>query len=194
MRVGFLLLCVLVHGHSPSSAQFLLSFPVAPAPAPAPEAVPSVLAEQPERPEVAAPIKPVSTPILTTLEPIVGDIMATAKTIAQDVRSGVDGFKEAAPGIKDSFQGRKLLTGGGNNRVKASQGRASVKQLQAQTDQQNGKAQGTATEADSQQQAFDGIGLQVGQEDENARIEQELAKMKDDRLKAIQALPSSVWH
>lgn len=78
--------------------------------------------------------------------------------------------------------------------MKASQGRASVKQLQAQTDQQNGKAQGTATEADSQQQAFDGIGLQVGQEDENARIEQELAKMKDDRLKAIQALPSSVWH
>lgn len=192
--MGFLLLCVLAYGHSLSSAQFLLSFPLAPAPAPAPEPMAPVLAEQPERPEVAAPIKPVSTPILTTLEPIVGDIMANAQTIAQDLRSGADGFKEAAPGIADSFQGRKLLTGAGNNRVTAHQGTASLKRLQAQTDQQNGKAQGAATEADSQQQASDRNGLQVGQEDENARIEQELAQMQDDRLKAIQALPSSVWH
>lgn len=87
--------------------QFQLDFPLAPAPAPA--ALAPVLAEQPERPEVAAPIKPVSTPILTTLEPIVTDVMATAKTIAQDVRSEVDGFKTAVSGM-DSLQGRKLLT------------------------------------------------------------------------------------
>ena len=30
-------------------------------------------------------------------------------------------------------------------------------------------------------------------EDEDARIERELAQMKEDRLKAIQALPRSVW-
>ena len=88
--------------------QFLLSFP--PAPAPAPEAVAPVLADQSDRPEVAAPIKPISTPILTNIEPIIGDVMANAKTIVQDVRSGVDGFKAAVPAIVDSFQGRKLLT------------------------------------------------------------------------------------
>ncbi len=30
-------------------------------------------------------------------------------------------------------------------------------------------------------------------EDADARIERELAQMKEDRLKAIQALPRSVW-
>lgn len=190
MRFGLLLLCLLALGDSLSSAQFQLDFPLAPAPAPA--ALAPVLAEQPERPEVAAPIKPVSTPILTTLEPIVTDVMATAKTIAQDVRSEVDGFKTAVSGM-DSLQGRKLLTETKKNRL-SSQSTPSLKRLQAQPDQQIGKAQAVATAANSHQQIIDTIGSQAAQADENARIERELAKMKEDRLKAIQALPSSVWH
>ena len=36
-------------------------------------------------------------------------------------------------------------------------------------------------------------GSHVGEIDDDARIERELAKIKEDRLKAIQALPRSVW-
>lgn len=76
----------------------------------------------------------------------------------------------------------------------SSQSTPSLKRLQAQPDQQIGKAQAVATAANSHQQIIDTIGSQAAQADENARIERELAKMKEDRLKAIQALPSSVWH
>lgn len=59
---------------------------------------------------MAGQIEPVSTPILTAIEPIVGNVLANAETIAQDVRSSVAGVKAAIPDIKDSFKGRKLLT------------------------------------------------------------------------------------
>ena len=88
--------------------QVQLTFSIAPAPGP--DALASASAEQPDRPEVVAPIEPVSTPILTAIEPIVGNFMNNAKTIAQDVRSGVDGIKSAVPEIANSFNGRKLLT------------------------------------------------------------------------------------
>ena len=59
--------------------------------------------------------------------------------------------------------------------------------------EQKGNVQ--AATANTQQQPN---GAQTGSrqplEDEDARIERELAKMREDRLKAIQALPSSVWH
>lgn len=59
---------------------------------------------------MAGQIEPVSTPILTAIEPIVGNVLDNAETIAQDVRSSVNGIKAAIPDIKDSFKNRKLLT------------------------------------------------------------------------------------
>ena len=87
--------------------QVQLTFSIAPAPAPA--ALTPGPALQLDRPEVAAPIKPVSTPVLTAIEPIAGDALADAKTVAQDVRSEVDGIESAVPDIVASFKGRKLL-------------------------------------------------------------------------------------
>ena len=51
-----------------------------------------------------------------------------------------------------------------------------------------------ATATSQQQPSGAQSGSRLPLEDEDARIERELAKMKEDRLKAIQALPSSVWH
>lgn len=69
----------------------------------------------------------------------------------------------------------------------------SVKKLQASVDEQKGSVQAAAANTDQQFSSAQ-TGSRLPLEDEDARIERELAKMKEDRLKAIQALPSSVWH
>lgn len=79
--------------------------------------------------------------------------------------------------------------------MRTIEGTPTLKRLQTKMDEQKGKAQATAAvEADPQSQPSDAAdGSHGGEVDDDARIERELAKMKEDRLKAIQALPRSVW-
>ena len=60
-------------------------------------------------------------------------------------------------------------------------------------DEQKGSVQGATANA-QQQPSSAQTGSRLPLEDDDVRIERELAKMREDRLKAIQALPSSVWH
>ena len=79
-----------------------------------------------------------------------------------------------------------------SKRLRTTAGTASLKRLQAHMDEQKGSVQAAA--ADSQAQPADAQTVsQLPLEDEDARIERELVQMKEDRLKAIQALPRSVW-
>ena len=84
-----------------------------------------------------------------------------------------------------------------SKRLKLREGTPSLKRLQATLDAQGNKAQASATAAattESQKQPADALASSAtDEESEDVRIERELAKMKDDRLKAIQTLPRSVW-
>lgn len=77
--------------------------------------------------------------------------------------------------------------------MRTTEGMPSVEKLQASVDEQKGSVQAAAASFDQQLSSAQ-TGSRLPLEDEDARIERELAKMKEDRLKAIQALPSSVWH
>lgn len=77
--------------------------------------------------------------------------------------------------------------------MRTTEGTPSVKKLQVNVDEQKGSAQAAAANTDQQVSSAQ-TGSRLPLEDEDARIERELAKMKEDRLKAIQALPSTVWH
>lgn len=77
--------------------------------------------------------------------------------------------------------------------MRTKEGTLPLKKLHAKMDEQKANVQAEA--ANSQQQPSSAqTGSHLPLEDEDARIERELAKMKEDRLKAIQALPSRVWH
>lgn len=80
-----------------------------PAPAPGPEALTLAAAGLPANQVRAGPVNPVSTPLLTALVPIAGDIRADVTTGAKQVESGIGEVKGDWPAIEASFTGRKLL-------------------------------------------------------------------------------------
>jgi len=87
--------------------QLPTSFP--PAPAPGPEALTLAAAGLPANQARAGPVDPVSTPLLTALVPVAGDIRADVPTVVKQVESGIDEVKGDWPAIEASFTGRKLL-------------------------------------------------------------------------------------
>ena len=87
--------------------QLPTSFP--PAPAPGPEALTLAAAGLPANQARAGPVDPVSTPLLTALVPVAGDIRADVPTVVKQVESGIDDVKGDWPAIEASFTGRKLL-------------------------------------------------------------------------------------
>ena len=87
--------------------QLPTTFP--PAPAPGPEALTLAAAGLPANQARAGPVDPVSTPLLTALVPVAGDIRADVPTVVKQVKSGIDGVKGDWPAIEASFTGRKLL-------------------------------------------------------------------------------------
>ncbi|DBA89265.1 TPA: hypothetical protein ACH3X1_016405 [Trebouxia sp. C0004] len=89
------------------SAQPQENFP--PAPAPGPEALTLAAAGLPANQVRAGPVNPVSTPLLTALVPIAGDIRADVTTGVKQVESGIGEVKGDWPAIEASFTGRKLL-------------------------------------------------------------------------------------
>lgn len=87
--------------------QFPALFP--PAPAPGPEALTLAAAGLPANQVRAGPVNPVSTPLLTALVPIAGDIRADVTTGVKQVESGIGEVKGDWPAIEAAFTGRKLL-------------------------------------------------------------------------------------
>ncbi len=87
--------------------QLPANFP--PAPAPGPEALTLAAAGLPANQARAGPVNPVSTPLLTALVPIAGDIRGDVPTVVKQVESGIDEVKGDWPAIEASFTGRKLL-------------------------------------------------------------------------------------
>ena len=87
--------------------QFPATFP--PAPAPGPEALTLAAAGLPANQVRAGPVNPVSTPLLTALVPIAGNIRADVTTGVKEVESGIGEVKGDWPAIEASFTGRKLL-------------------------------------------------------------------------------------
>ncbi len=87
--------------------QLQANFP--PAPAPGPEALTLAAAGLPANQVRAGPVNPVSTPLLTALVPIAGDIRADVTTGVKQVESGIDEVTGDWPAIEASFTGRKLL-------------------------------------------------------------------------------------
>lgn len=82
-------------------------------------------------------------------------------------------------------------TRGKHIRAATLDGKPQLKRLQAQLEQ---KAQAEIAQAAASASAAAAVASNdTVVEDEDARIEKELAQMKEDRLKAIQALPRSVW-
>ncbi len=80
-------------------------------------------------------------------------------------------------------------------RAASMDGKPSLKRLQAKLEE---KAQAESALAAASAAALGQTEAAVTSndtivEDEDVRIERELAQMKEDRLKAIQALPRSVW-
>jgi len=77
-------------------------------------------------------------------------------------------------------------------RAAAMDGKPSLKRLQTKLEE---KAQTAAAAAAAAAQTEAGAASNDTAivEDEDALIEKDLVKMKEDRLKAIQALPRSVW-
>lgn len=182
-----------------ASAQFPATFP--PAPAPGPEALTLAAAGLPANQVRAGPVNPVSTPLLTALVPIAGNIRADVTTGVKEVESGIGEVKGDWPAIEASFTGRKLLAlsmqeaRGKRIRAASLDGKPSLKRLQATLEE---KAQAESALAAASAAALGQTDATVTSndtiiEDEDARIERELAQMKEDRLKAIQALPRSVW-
>ena len=83
--------------------------PSPPAPAPGPEALTLADAGLPANQVRAGPVHPVSTPLLTALVPIAGDIRGDVPAVVKQVESGIDEVKGDWPAIEASFTGRKLL-------------------------------------------------------------------------------------
>ncbi|KAL0023119.1 hypothetical protein WJX77_003889 [Trebouxia sp. C0004] len=181
------------------SAQPQENFP--PAPAPGPEALTLAAAGLPANQVRAGPVNPVSTPLLTALVPIAGDIRADVTTGVKQVESGIGEVKGDWPAIEASFTGRKLLAlsvqeaRGMRIRAASLDGKPSLKRLQAKLEEkpqaESALAAASAAVLDQTDAAVTSNDTVI--EDEDARIERELAQMKEDRLKAIQALPRSVW-
>ncbi|KAA6424982.1 MAG: hypothetical protein FRX49_05156 [Trebouxia sp. A1-2] len=182
-----------------ASAQLPANFPLAPAPGP--EVLNLAAAGLPANQVRAGPVNLVSTPFLTALVPIAGDIRADVTTGVKQVESGIDEAKGDWPAIEASFTGRKLLAvtmqeaRGKRIRAASVDGKPSLKRLQAKLEEkvQAESALAAASAAALGQTDATVTSNDTVTEDEDARIERELAQMKEDRLKAIQALPRSVW-
>ncbi len=86
-------------------------------------------------------------------------------------------------------------TRGKRIRAASVDGKPSLKRLQAKLEEkaQAESALAAASAAALGQTDATATANDTVIEDEDAKIERELAQMKEDRLKAIQALPRSVW-
>lgn len=186
-------LLLLASGVVLASAQFQAS--LVPAPAPGPEALAPASAVLPASQTLAGPIDPVSTPVLAALVPIAGNVRTDVESGVEQVESGVADIKADWPQIEASFKNRKMLVLHAQDvrakHVRTLDGKPSLQRLHTQL-QEKAQTETAAAVAGAQTQS---TGAAAGDTavDEDTLIEQDLAKIKEDRLKAIQALPRSVW-